>query len=556
MSLNAENKSRASRAAKYGTNVLLGTALFLVILGALNFMAERSNWRVDLTRNKSFTLSESSQGILRGLKDKVTVTVYATEKGVPAEVAEQRDQLRSLLLQYRNVSSGRVSFTFRDPAADPDALTKAEQAGIPAVQMQTLGDAEFSIKEGYFGMVLQYMGKSQTIPVVRPDSSLEYQLTNAINKLAQVNIPTVGVVAPQGNPFMGDQGNFRVVRQLLQEEGYTVKSIEPSRIRDEDLKDTNLLLVLQPEELGEEALFRIDQFVMGGGKLLVAASGVQLDQRTGQATPQSPNINSLLEHYGVRVQQDMLEDWGNGRPRNYMTQRGFVRRVDPFAIEATDLNDTSTITAKIPNMILLYPSSIDRSALGTSATVTSLVRTSAQTRRQDGMFNMQSERINPPTQAELADLKAYDVAVHIKGVLNSRFAAVDAPVVTNDDGSTRTVPASTVKHESPDTAEVIVVSSPLSFFDEVLGAGGATLVNAIFLLNSADATTRGGDIIALRSKQTEFAALRKVEAAEARTTKALLIAGMPVLLALLGFAKLAFSRARRARYREIYGQGR
>lgn len=556
MSLNAENKSRASRAAKYGTNVLLGTALFLVILGALNFMAERSNWRVDLTRNKSFTLSESSQGILRGLKDKVTVTVYATEKGVPAEVAEQRNQLRSLLLQYRNVSSGRVSFTFRDPAADPDALTKAEQAGIPAVQMQTLGDAEFSIKEGYFGMVLQYMGKSQTIPVVRPDSSLEYQLTNAINKLAQVNIPTVGVVAPQGNPFMGDQGNFRVVRQLLQEEGYTVKSIEPSRIRDEDLKDTNLLLVLQPEELGEEALFRIDQFVMGGGKLLVAASGVQLDQRTGQATPQSPNINSLLEHYGVRVQQDMLEDWGNGRPRNYMTQRGFVRRVDPFAIEATDLNDTSTITAKIPNMILLYPSSIDRSALGTSATVTSLVRTSAQTRRQDGMFNMQSERINPPTQAELADLKAYDVAVHIKGVLNSRFAAVDAPVVTNDDGSTRTVPASTVKHESPDTAEVIVVSSPLSFFDEVLGAGGATLVNAIFLLNSADATTRGGDIIALRSKQTEFAALRKVEAAEARTTKALLIAGMPVLLALLGFAKLAFSRARRARYREIYGQGR
>ena len=556
MSLNAENKSRASRAAKYGTNVLLGTVLFLVILGALNFIAERSNWRADLTRNKSFTLSDSSQGILSGLKDAVTVTVYATEKGVPAEVSEQRSQLRSLLLQYRSVSQGRVSFTFRDPSTEPDALTKAEQAGIPAVQMQTLGDAEFSIKEGYFGMVLQYKGKSQTIPVVRPDSSLEYQLTNAINKLAQVNIPTVGVVAPQGNPFMGDQGNFRVVRQLLQEEGYTVKSIEPSRIRDEDLKDTKLLMVFQPEELSEEALFRIDQFVMGGGKLLVAASGVKLDQQTGQATPQSPNINSLLEHYGVRVQQDMLEDWGNGRPRNYMTQRGFVRRVDPFAIEATDLNDTATITAKIPNMILLYPSSIDRSALGTSATVTALVRTSERTRRQEGMFNMQSERINPPTQQELADLKAYDVAVHIRGVMNSRFAAVDAPVVTNDDGSTRTVPASTVKHESPETAEVIVVSSPLSFFDEVMGAGGATLVNAIFLLNSADATTRGGDIINLRSKQTEFASLRKVEEAEARTTKALVIAGMPVLLALLGFGRLAFNRARRARYREIYGQGR
>lgn len=553
MALNAENSSRASRAFKYGANVLIGTVLFLAILGAINFMASKSAIRADLTRNKQFTLSEGTREILRGLKSEVTATVYVTEDGVPAEMAEQRKQLRNLLMEYRAVSGNRINFTFKDPSADPEALRKAEQAGVPPVQMQTMSNAEFSVKEGYFGLVLQYQGKNQVIPVIQLNLSLEYALTNAINKLAQVNVPVIGVVAAAGNPFMGEQGHFQAVAKLMQEEGYTVRTIDPSRMRDSDTSGVKLLMVMQPEELSEEALYRIDQFVMEGGKLFVAASGVQLDQRSGNAMPRSPNINSLLENYGVRIEQDLLEDWGNGRQRGFMTQRGPVRRTDPFTIEATDLSDTATITAKIPSMVLLFPSSISRSASGTSATVETLISTSERTRRQETMFNLQGERLTPPSGEEVNSLKAYDVGVQVKGVLKSRFASVDPPVVTNDDGSTRAVAVSTVKHESPPTAEVVVVSSPLSFIDEVLGAGNATLVNAVFLLNTADAVTRGGEIIALRSKQAQFASLRKVEEAEARTTKALVIVGMPVLLALLGLARLGWNRYRRGRWRETYG---
>ncbi len=555
MALNAENSSRGSRAFKYGTNVLIGTVLFLAILGAINFMASKSAMRVDLTRNKQFTLSEGTREILRGLKSEVTVTVYVTEDGVPAEMVEQRKRLRSLLMEYRAVSGNRINFTFKDPSADPEALRKAEQAGVPPVQMQTMGNAEYSVKEGYFGLVLQYQGKNQAIPVVQPNLSLEYAMTNAINKLAQVNVPVVGVVATTGNPFMGEQGqgHFQAVAKLMQEEGYTVKSIDPTRMRDSDTSGVKLLMVMQPEELSEEALYRIDQFVMDGGKLFVAASGVQLDQQSGNAMPRSPNINSLLENYGVRIEQDLLEDWGNGRQRVFMTQRGQVRRTDPFTIEATDLNETATITAKLPSLVLLYPSSITRSAQGTSATVESLISTSARTRRQETMFNMDVQRLTPPSSEELASLKSYDVGVQVKGVLKSRFASVDPPTVTNDDGSTRAVAVSSVKHESPESAEVVVVSSPFSFIDEVLGAGGATLANAVFLLNTADALTRGGEIIALRSKQAEFASLRKVEEGEARTTKALVIIGMPMLLALLGLVRLGWNRYRRNRWQDIYG---
>jgi len=544
-----ETPTRGARAAKYGANVAVGIVLFLVILGVVNYLAARSNLRADLTRNGNYTVTDSTREVLKSLKDVVKVDVYATEEGVPPEMTEQRNQLRSLLTEYRTLSDNRVSYVFKDPSKDAKAREAAEAAGVPTLEMQQMSSSEYSVKAGYFGMVLQYKGKSETIPVVRPGSSLEYQLTNAINKLAQVDVPTVAVIAPAGNPFMGDAGNFSAITKLLQEEGYTVKGVDPSRIKDDDLKDAKLAMLFQPEELSEEALFRLDQYVMGGGRLFVAASGVQIDQRSGRANPRSPNINSVLESYGVRVGQDMLEDWGKGRQRQFLTTRGtIVRKVDPFAIEASDKNDTSPITAKMPGMLFLYASSVANSAGGTSGTVEALYRTSDQTQKQEQFIVLQPDKVQPPPND--AKLEAYNLAVMVKGPFQSRFAVVDPPTLTNDDGSTRTVSTSQIKTQAPESARVVVVGSPYSFYDEVLGN---SMTNALFLLNVADSLSRDGRIIALRSKQTEFSALRKVTDAEAQSATWLVILGMPLLVAALGLLKLAHGRMKRARYRDQYG---
>jgi ABC-type uncharacterized transport system involved in gliding motility auxiliary subunit len=79
--------ARGARAIKYGTNVLVGSVLFLVILGALNFFAIKSNWRADLTRSGMYTVSSATRNLLALLKDDVIITVYATEQGVPADIA-------------------------------------------------------------------------------------------------------------------------------------------------------------------------------------------------------------------------------------------------------------------------------------------------------------------------------------------------------------------------------------------------------------------------------------------------------------------------------------
>lgn len=551
MALATDSGARRARNLKFGTNVIAATVLFLVVLVAANYLAGHSRWRLDLTNGKQFTITPSTDDILHQLKDIVNVTVYATEENTPPDWTEQRNQLKNLLNEYRIRSKGRVKYSFKDPGSDPKLEREAQQAGIREQAMQQASETELSVKAGYLGLTVQYQGKSETIPVVSPQSPLEYQLTRAINKVAQVSIPTIGLLAPQGNPYMGDQGNFALISQLLQQEGYTVKNLDEHKLGD--LKDVNMLMIFQPEDYSEETLYRIDQYVMNGGKVFVAATGVQIDMRQQRGTPKSPNINSLLENYGLRVNQDLLEDWGGGLTQQFLTQRGIVASTNPFISLVTDLSSSSPLTRKIPQMIFIYPSSVSKSEHGTSGTMEILAKTSNKTKKQEQFFILDQQKVKRPPKSEALD--SYTLMASVKGPLDSRFAVVDPPAITKDDGTTEAVKSSDVKRVSAPDAQVIVAGDIMSFYDEVIGNKDGQ-ANRVFLLNVADTLTRGGQMIALRSKQSDIATLRdSITPSEALFAQAVAICAIPVLLIFFGIIKLYLNRMKRARYREVYGGG-
>ncbi|MBX7246466.1 MAG: GldG family protein [Candidatus Sumerlaeaceae bacterium] len=542
---------RTARTLKYGANAIIGTLLFLVVLGAINFFAGKALWRADLTRSKQYTLSEATRKLLGNLNDLVNVTVFATENDTPADWNEQRKQLRDLLYEYRLVSKNKVNYRFVDPSVDPKAKSEAESLGIREQAMQQASSTEYSVKAGYLGFVVQYKGKSEKVPTIVPESSLEYQLTRAINKAAQLNIPTLGLVAPGGNPFMGDGGNYTLLPRFFEQEGYTIKNLEPAKLGD--LKDVNALFIMDTDELSEEALYRIDQFVMNGGKLFVAASGVKIDPQTGNARAKSPNINSLLENYGVRINQDIVEDWARAEVQPIRTARGVVGIKNPLLMSVTDLDKKSPITDKIRQMFFAYTSSVSPSEHGTSATVTALAQTSNRSQKQEQMYTLQPDKLKAPSKED--KLEQFNLVMSVKGTVDSRYGKVDPPTLSDDKGATRTVAASEVIRTSKPEAQVVVAGSALSFYDQALSQGSGVL-NAIFLLNVADVMTRGGDMISLRSKQVEIPALKaEITETETRVAQLLVIGGVPVLLIALGLIKYYLNKLKRIRYRETYGAG-
>jgi hypothetical protein len=141
----------------------------------------------------------------------------------------------------------------------------------------------------------------------------------------------------------------------------------------------------------------------------------------------------------------------------------------------------------------------------------------------------------------------------VKGNLKSRYKDVEAPVVTDDNGTTHAVAASAILTSSKPGAEVIAMGSGYSFINGVVSQGQGQ-INAVFLLNVADALTRNGELIALRSKQVRNAALKpNISAAEQSTATALAVIGVPILLVLFGLFQAYRLRLRRKRYQAVYG---
>ena len=88
-----------------------------------------SNLFFDFTADKRFTLSNATKDVLSSLKEPVTVKAYFSEN-LPPDIEKTRRDFREMLVEYGNISKGRVVFEFIDPSQKEDIEKEAQQNGI------------------------------------------------------------------------------------------------------------------------------------------------------------------------------------------------------------------------------------------------------------------------------------------------------------------------------------------------------------------------------------------------------------------------------------------
>lgn len=101
-----------------GVNVTLQLLLCVVLFGVANYLGYRHWVRRDLSPNADYSLSESTEGTLRGLSKDVEITVvFMRDSAVMLDV-------RALVEEFRRVKKSRIKTSEIDPARD---LERAEQ---------------------------------------------------------------------------------------------------------------------------------------------------------------------------------------------------------------------------------------------------------------------------------------------------------------------------------------------------------------------------------------------------------------------------------------------
>lgn len=273
--------------------------------------------RMDLTEGNLFTLSQGTVNILKALEEPISIKLYYSER-IATELPEVRttaERLKDLLTEFSSKADGNLNFEIIPVERYTESEDEASEAGLTGAQTR---DGEII----YFGFIAtNAVDGREIVPFVPLDREeyLEYDLISIIYRLDRADLPVLGLITSlpldigPGGMAAAMQGRgqpYVIYDQLLG--SFEVEHIdtEAAAIPDE----VEVLLIAHPEALSPHMLYAIDQFVMGGGRVLALLDPFSEMSQTGppqgmqaMQQPEATNDSSatalgpLLESWGARI---------------------------------------------------------------------------------------------------------------------------------------------------------------------------------------------------------------------------------------------------------------
>jgi ABC-type uncharacterized transport system involved in gliding motility auxiliary subunit len=515
-----------------------GVVVMAVILIGFNIITAPVHERVDLTKEKAYTLSDGTRAILKKMDTPVNIRFYCTqsENTTPYStfLKSYAKKVEDLLSEYRQAAHGKIIVEKYDPQPDSDAEDSARLDGIDA---QNLPDGE----RFYLGLAVSQLDAKEAISFLSPERErqLEYDISRAISRVITPEKPTIGIMSPlpvfgaPANPMMAQMGQqqgqepWALVTELQND--FTVKKVAMDATNIDN--DIRVLLVIHPKEISDGAQYAIDQFVMRGGKLIAFLdASSQVDSRNenpmmGQMPGGGSSLDKLLKTWGLqfdttKVVADRTFTMNLGEAGDTTQQKPVWLALTPEGINSNDI-----ATAELDN-IWYFSGGAFTGTPAPGLTETILLHSTPDSQLVDGMLaNFSSDNI-------LKDFKPsgiqYALAVRLTGKFKSAFPD-GLPEEKKDDGKAPDKKTAASLKESAQDNTVVLIGDADMIYDgftlRKMNSPFGTLAMAMngnlnFAQNLVEQLSGDNNLIAVRSRavlQHPFTRVKKIEAAaEAR----------------------------------------
>jgi len=534
---------------------------FAVLLALLNIAAQYAYTRFDFTRERRFTLNPKTKEVLAKANQPVNITVFLNGD-LPSAFKRLQRATSDLLNDYKANSSVKIKVVFTDPL---EGLAQEEQdtvvqhlyqIGIEPTSLNVKNEAGFTQKN-IFPMAIVQSGDKQ-IPVkllqtLNAAGGYEENINNSIQNLEYVFSSAIKKVTTGENPRIGfTEGNGEPADVYLSDamkslsDSYEVGRVDLNLISKQGLDKLKILFITKPQkELSEAVKYKINYFVMNGGRVVWSIDQVSADldslQGSGEqlAFNNKLNLDDMLFMYGARINYNLITDlncaeipvaMGGGQQKDI--------QMAPWIYYPVLIPDTSVSLVKnIDGIRTEFLSSVD--TIGVRG-----VRKTVILRSSD--FNLvysTPKVLSLQTIAVAPDQRAYahppqNAAVLLEGSFPSVFLNRAVPA-----GITENYP---LPAESKST-KMIVIGDGDIFKNQVSSRDGSvfplgfdrytqrTFGNKALLLNIADYLSSDDNLIELRNKQVRIRLLDKQLLREGKTKWQLINLILPLLL-LISFA--------------------
>lgn len=423
-----------------------GWIYFLGLILLINIALSDINLRVDLTAEKRYTVSEATRTMLQSVPGRVDVTVFL-DGDLPAGFKQLSNRTREMLEEFRRLSGNTINYRFEYPGADLNDSLKYQlidslrQLGVNAT------NAKARTKEGeeqqlvYPGAIVQYKDRVIGIDFLqgqnmqgglqslhKAETLLEYKLASSIHQIIRDTVPLIGYLAGNGEPL--DNRVYDLIERTLRPNyAFRILPIDDVPVIPAQF---NALLIVKPQEgFTDDQKLKLDQYVMHGGKIIwtidnlyASLDSLQRSQGSFIAFDMGLNLEDQLFRYGVRINQDLVQDIqcdqipsvigsAGGKPQIQMLPWPY------FPLLASP--SAHPISGNLDYIVAQFPQSIDTvEAEGIRKTI--LLSTSSTSRIVKTPAKVEWASVRNEEDLRLFNRSSIPVAVLLEGQFRSLFA--------------------------------------------------------------------------------------------------------------------------------------
>lgn len=360
-----------------GKNIIIQTAIVLLIIVVANLISTKLYFRLDFTEDQRFTFSKATRDILNDLDGVITIKAYFSED-LPPQLLKNRQDFEDQLVEYENRSGGNVVFEFINPNESEELEQEAQQQGISPVMINVTERDQVQQLRAYMGAVLKMEDRTEIIPLVQPDAAMEYALTTAIKKISIVDKPKLGFIQGHG------ETSLQAIPQLM-EQLSVLYTVEPFNLNDQPAVPSTYkaLIWLNPTDtIAASSFAKLDQYLNQGGGVFLAYQAVDGDLQSGalNKTPEI-GIRSWVGGKGLSISDNFVID-AKAATVNVQQRQGFFTINSQVSFPYFPMTSTfadHSITNGLENIMLPFVTSLTFNASDTSYRQIPLVYSSEQT---------------------------------------------------------------------------------------------------------------------------------------------------------------------------------
>lgn len=553
------------------------------------------NPEYDITRAIKKVLYDFQGGgnLFDNMTDEIRfVGYFSSDEKLPQTLVEFKVIVTEVLDELRAEAAGRLSVEILDPESGDGELARtiAEDYGL-----RPMATSLFDLETFYFYMTFASGDDVILVPLPEPRDAdaLRRGFEAGLKRFATGFLKTVALVAPQMNPIMARMGmagnQFTQLRDFLVA-NYNIELVDLGSGRVSSIVD--VLMVVDPSNLGDRELFAIDQFLMRGGTVMLATSPFETRFRneTILASNKSSGLSEWLTHHGITMEATLVMDPSNAAFPVPVTRQvgGFsfqeIRLLDyPYFVDVREngLNEDSPITADLPQLTVAWASPIEIDAeANQDREVTALLHSSPASwvsTSLDVMPRLTDFGDTPFTPS--GERKASLLGIVVEGRFDSYFAGKESPLLAREESDEGEDPVNADEDEdaskdedagvisgvierSPESARLMLFASNEFLADQNLrligSAEGTVYVNPLQLMsNAVDWSLEDSALLSIRSRGHFNRTLPPMEKSDQvfweYLNYALALAGVLLLYALHRYR----ANLSRARYRSwlLSGEG-